>query len=137
MANPVSPDDLAERWRPLNNAEQTAAEAILDDAWAVLLFYAPTVEAQMAAGTLSSDLVRAVVCSMVLRAMRNPQGAKSGTVSIDDYTRSWTLDPSTATGALYLSDDELRWLGASRRRSGSFTMGSYTLPVRAASWDSL
>lgn len=128
MSNPVGPDDLAARWRPLSANELVNAQAALDDAWAVLMFYAPATETNLASGALSYDIVRAVVCSMVLRAMRNPDGAKSGTVSIDDFTRSWTLDSSVSSGALYVSNDELRWLGASRRRSGSFTLGSYTPP---------
>jgi hypothetical protein len=88
--------------------------------------YAGDLSAQITAGSLSDDIVRMVECQMVLRALRNPDGAKSGTVTIDDFTRSWTLDSANSSGTLYVSDDELRLLGATTKRSGSFTMGSYT-----------
>lgn len=133
MANPVTTSDLEARWRPLSQQEEVNGQAALDDAWAVLLFYASSVEAQIAAGSLSVDLVKAIVCAMVLRAVRNPDGARTRSVSIDDYTESFTLDSAVSTGSLYLSDDELRWLGATRRRSGSFTMGSYTPAAATAS----
>ena len=35
MANPVSVDDLAARWRPLTDDEHTVASALLDDAWEI------------------------------------------------------------------------------------------------------
>jgi hypothetical protein len=133
MANPVTTGDLEARWRPLTQQEEANGQAALDDAWAVLLFYAPTVDAQIAAGTLSTDLVKAIVCAMVLRAIRNPDGARNRSVSIDDYTETITLDSAVSTGALYLSEEELNWLGGTRRRSGSFMMGSYTPASATAS----
>jgi hypothetical protein len=126
VANPVTTEDLEVRWRPLSSEEQALAQAALDDAWAVLNAYAGDLSAQITAGSLSDDIVRMVECQMVLRALRNPDGAKSGTVTIDDFTRSWTLDSANSSGTLYVSDDELRLLGATTKRSGSFTMGSYT-----------
>jgi hypothetical protein len=126
MANPVTTEDLEVRWRPLSPDEHAVAQSALDDAWAVLTVYAGDLSAQIAAGSLSVGVVRMVECQMVLRALRNPDGAKSGTVTIDDFTRSWTLDSANSAGTLYVSDDELRLLGATTKRSGSFTMGSYT-----------
>lgn len=103
MPNPVVPSDLADRWRPLSVEEEPVAQALLDDAWAVLLAQVPGIEARMTAGTLSDALVRKVESAMVLRVLRNPEGWRQW--SIDDA--SFTRDQSLSAGQLYLAPEEL------------------------------
>lgn len=100
MPNPATITDLEQRWRPLSAAEVVVAQALLDDAWAIVKREVPDVEDRLLEGTLDEQLVIRVVCSMVLRVMRNPEGKRQE--AIDDY--SYTRDESTATGDLYLSD---------------------------------
>lgn len=103
MANPVQVTDLETRYRALSSGEQAVAEALLADAWAIMVARVPELEARLTAGTLSAELVTAVECGIVLRVLRNPEGKRME--SIDDY--SYTRDDTRAGGLLYLSVDEL------------------------------
>lgn len=111
MVSPVEVSDLESRWRLLSDAETIVAQALLDDAWAVVLSRIPDVE------TRDGALVRAVLCAMVLRVMRNPDGKRQE--SIDDY--SWTIDDTRSSGALYLSEQEMELL-TPESSSGAFTI---------------
>jgi hypothetical protein len=102
VPNPITTTDLADRWRPLTADEETVAQALLDDAWAVLLAQVPGIEARLEAGTLSEALVRKVETAMVLRVLRNPEGWRQW--SIDDA--SFTRDQSLSAGLLYLAPGE-------------------------------
>ena len=110
MPNPVTTSDIAARWRTLTTEETAVAQALLDDAWAILIARDPSIDTRVSADppTLDAALVRAVVSAMVLRVLRNPDGKRQE--SIDDY--SWTRDNSVSAGALYVSDDELDLLAA-------------------------
>jgi len=109
MSNPVTTTDLAARLgRALTADETTQANALLADAWAILTARDATIDTRLTASTLDAGLVVAVVCAMVLRVLRNPDGKRQE--AIDDY--SWTRDTSIAAGSLYVSDDELALLAA-------------------------
>lgn len=133
--NPVQVGDLEARFRPLVGTEVTVAEALLDDAWAILVSSLPDIDARMTSGATNVALVRSVVSSMVLRVLRNPDGVR--TWSVDDYSQ--TRDASVAGGSLYLSADELALLNgrASSARRGAFSVAPAPVePVRspAAEW---
>lgn len=115
MANPVTVDDLADRWRPLSSQEQTNAQALLDDAWALLTTRLPSLEDNLTAETVSTANLVRVECAMVLRVMRNPDGLLQE--SIDDY--SYQRDAAVSAGALYVTTAELGDLtpGGKVRRS--------------------
>ncbi|HYH11731.1 MAG TPA: Gp19/Gp15/Gp42 family protein, partial [Thermomicrobiales bacterium] len=103
MANPVTVAELEARWRPLTPAEAEVAQALLDDAWAILTLRLPTLEQRMDAQEVSTGAVIAVVSAMVLRVMRNPDGKISE--SIDDYT--YRRADAVSDGALFVSSAEL------------------------------
>lgn len=48
MPNPVAVADLVARWRPLSTAETALGQLLLDDAWALLLYKIPDLEARLA-----------------------------------------------------------------------------------------
>ena len=124
MSNPATPSDVADRWLsaealPSNDKVQ----AKLDDAWAMLTTRDATIDIRLTAGTLDPNLVRLVLCSMVLRVLLNPEGKRQE--AIDDY--SWTRDAALSAGELYVSDAELlllapKYTGATR---GSVRLGAY------------
>ena len=114
MANPADIADLEALWRPLGPDEIAGAAAWLDAAWAVLKIESPGIEQRVDAGTIDPAVVRTVMCSMVLRVLRNPDGRRQGAESIDDYSTSWTLDDRVSSGALYVSPIELGWLAGRR-----------------------
>jgi hypothetical protein len=55
--------------------------------------------------------VKLVIVKMVRRVLKNPDGYRIKNESIDDYTESGTVDSSLSTGELYVSPEELKWLG--------------------------
>lgn len=129
MPNPVLIQDLEARFRSLDSAEQNMAQALLDDAWAVLTMTVPDLEDRMAAGTVSLDGVVFVVSAMALRVLRNPDGYKR--MSVDDTTLE--RDSSLSAGALYVSPDEVALLTgrASSSRRGAFSIAPYQEAPRA------
>lgn len=104
MTSLVIVSDLEARWRPLSAPESIVAQAYLDDAQGLILVRRPALLADIAAGTVSMASLIAVLTAMVLRVLKNPDG--KGEESIDDYR--YKRDAAIASGALYVSDDELR-----------------------------
>ena len=121
MANPASTTDLESRWRPLTGQEVTNAETFLDDAWAMLLGRRPTLEADIAAGTVTTANVVRVIAAMVLRVMKNPEGYDTET--IDDYT--YRRNAIISTGALHVTSDELADITPGRKRRSSVRLVIY------------
>jgi hypothetical protein len=116
MTNPASTNDIVERWRPLTSQEETVALRLLDDAWDLLLGRRKTLEADVLAGTVTYSTVIRVLCAMVMRVMRNPEGWSEE--AIDDWRgkRAEVL----ASGELNVTPTELADLtpaGVARRHS--------------------
>lgn len=129
MPNPVFPSDIEARFRSLDDAETAVAEALLSDAWAILLMTIPDLEARMDGGTTSPEAVTFVVSAMTLRVLRNPNGVRSW--SVDDYSE--TRDNSLSAGSLYISPEEIRLLTgrASTARRGAFSTAPAQYPTAA------
>jgi hypothetical protein len=115
VANPVIVADLEARFRSLTEDEHDVAQALLDDAWAILLVNKPNLETQIADGDVSREIVTFVVSAMALRVLRNPEGIRQW--SIDDA--SFTRDNALSAGGLYLSPDELRLLSPAASGTGA------------------
>lgn len=132
MTSPVSVADLENRFRPLSDDEETVAAWLLIDAWAVASAQVRALPAAVTAGTVNTDLVTAVLCAMVIRVLRNPDGVRQW--SVDDYSEM--RDSTVSAGALYLSEDELSLLGtaigAKPRRA--FSVGRDTRDCRRGQW---
>lgn len=113
-------DDLEARFRPLVGDERTVAVSLIDDAWAIAQAQLPLLAAEVASGRYPVGVVRAVLCAMVIRVLRNPDGVR--TWAVDDYSQ--TRDQSVSAGALYLSTDEMTLMSASlgNRRPGAFSI---------------
>lgn len=109
MAVAVLADDVAAGWRPLTAAESSVAEALVGEATVLLTALVPGLDSK------NEDLVKLVIVKMVRRVLKNPDGWRIKNESIDDYTEGGTVDSSLSTGELYVSSDELSWLGV---RSG-------------------
>lgn len=103
MANPASIADIEARWRPLSTQEATNAAAFLDDAWAYLTSRRTTLEADLTAGTVATANAIRVVCAMVLRVLKNPDGWAEE--SVDDWRgkRAEVL----ANGELFATPSEI------------------------------
>lgn len=108
-------DDVEILLRPTLGRALTVDEAgkvmlLLQHAAGKLRQQVPQLDQRLAAGTLDPTAVAAVSTAMVHRVMLNPDGRRTASESIDDFSRSWTVDAALSTGALYVSDDELAGL---------------------------
>lgn len=111
MINPAIISDVVNRWRPLSGNDLITATTWLADAWNNLQFDSPGLVARIDAGTTSVEVVIAVLAEAVARKGRNADGKRQESVTIDDATRSWTLDSFVSTGELKFTAGELRRVG--------------------------
>ena len=111
--------DLEVRWRTLTTDEQARAEALLDDASAMLDAYVTvdeTDEQQM-------KLLKIVVCNMVERAMSTGGdifGVTQQSMTAGPYAQ--TFNYANPTGDLYITKSEKRLLGISGTGKGRTIM---------------
>lgn len=106
MAAIVLSSDVAAGWRPLTPVEDPVATRLISEAFVILRQLVPDLDAK------SDDLVKLVISKMVRRVLKNPDGYRVRSESVDDYSDGGTVDSALSTGELYVSQDELRWLGA-------------------------
>lgn len=123
MADLASVEDLETVWRPLSDDEAAAAGQWLSWASALVRAEVPSVDARIASGVLSADLVSSVVVAMVQRAMLNPDGAKSVMETVEDFSRQVTIGGDGDGTRLFLTDRELRLLSPRPRRAFSIVPG--------------
>lgn len=129
MANPVTIDDVEDRWRSLTPGEATQAQALLDFAWAVVVASVASVEDRLDDETLSRDLVVGVVVTAVLRVLKNPEGYRSETNTEGDSTWSFTREDGNASGRLFFEPGELALLEVNTEPVGAFTITPYGAPA--------
>lgn len=111
--------ELQSSYRQLTEPEQQDATVLLQWASALLRSKCPDLDRRVAAGTLDPDLPRLVVCEMVKRAVRNPEGLRTDVTG--PYSATW--DAEAASGHLEVTDADLAKLAPPvtrrRRRIGS------------------
>lgn len=106
-------DDLEARWRPLTEDEQERAETLLLDASVYIMVQLDAAGISYTNPTeLMEDALTAVTCSVVRRAMDQPQGY----TGITQYTQSAvgyseSMSYSNPNGDLYLTKAEKKALG--------------------------
>lgn len=121
MPNPATVNDVAARWRPLSDQENNNAEAFLTDAWATILARRPSIDTDITAGTISLENVVKVVCAMVLRVLKNPDGFDQE--QIDDWMgRRSAL---TASGLMTITPEELADITPNRASNRSIRLTIY------------
>lgn len=103
MANPATLGDVEARWRPLTADEQITTQTLMDDTWAMLTGRLSALEANLTAGTVSPANVVRVVCAIVVRVLRNPEGLLEE--QSDDYR--YRRDQAVSTGQLFVTDQEI------------------------------
>lgn len=92
--------------RPLTPGESAQASAWIDDLEGMILDRIPTLEALILMGRPTLATLRRVICEAVIRKLQNPEGLKSTTVAIDDYSTTKVKDSGLSDGSLRLTDDE-------------------------------
>lgn len=125
--NPFAePSDLAAIWRPLSAEEIPVAIARLDQASRKIRREIPpidgkTLDERIAAGLLTPDDVKDVAVEMVKRVMALPSYIRQQSVTVDDATKSQTVDSSVSSGVMFIAPEERASL------MGRPTMGAFTI----------
>ena len=122
--------------RDFLSAETDQCQGFLDEAEGMILERIPDLLAKIAANTITAATVARVERRAVRRVMLNPDGKK--TERVDDY--SYGRDDTTASGEVYISDEEWSWLIATVSPGDAFSIRpgnagireAYIQPVREA-----
>lgn len=72
-------------------------------------------------GVIDEELLTSVIAGVVVRKAQNPEGYRSVTTSLDDWSETQTRDRELSDGALRLTDDEWALL-IPENISGAFTI---------------
>lgn len=107
MAAPFAvPGDVADRWRPLTDQEQSTASALIDDASALIRARFPGIDAQVDSGAIDIAIVRMVVANMVKRALIAPDdGVVNESETTGPYSQSRTF--ANPMRNVFLTEGEL------------------------------
>lgn len=95
MDNPASPEGLAARGYPVTAENALVCRTRLDEAWRALQREVSSVVASVTAGLLTVDDVADVVYSAALRVLRNPDGLRRASATLDDYSETAEVADST------------------------------------------
>lgn len=106
-------EDVQSNFRALTEEEAGLARNALILASALVRSSAARVDDRIADGTLDPEVVKAIVVSAILRALRNPEGARNRSETVGPFSTSLTFGDDVANLALLPS--ELRLLTASPR----------------------
>lgn len=115
MANPVVIGDYIDRYGQPENPDEV--EAMLDDAWEVLIHALPSVEAKVESGKISHRLIVKIITGAVHRHLLNPKGFVSETTGPFSYR----LNDDASTGDIWFTDREL-WLLGKRSKVGNIQL---------------
>lgn len=112
-------DDVTTLWIDREGEVPTdAVTSLIAKAEALIRSEYPTIQNRIDDEELDAELVRWVVCEMVLRVLRNPGNRRSQQLS--DFAESFAGD---RVGGLWLTDDERRILsGAAGGTRSAFTI---------------
>ena len=79
-------------------------------------------------------LVTRVISETIISKLRNPEGLRQRTVSIDDFSETKTIDSSNSSGRLSISDED--WALLLPVTSGdAFSIRAVPTPGFADDWD--
>jgi hypothetical protein len=117
--------DVEAFFRPLTEAEAATIDRKLEYAANLLDQAVPSLPGRLAQGLVSPALVRDVVANMVVRALRNPEGAKQKSQTIGPASVSVTMDDKNGLGALMVTASDIAALSPARTHGqvGSIRLG--------------
>jgi hypothetical protein len=92
--------------RTLSAPESAQVTAWIEDLESEIGERIPNLLDLIVAGRPTDATLRRVICAAVIRKLQNPEGLRTTTVAIDDYSTTKTVDSSNSAGFLSLTDDE-------------------------------
>lgn len=100
-------EDVSSRYgRPLTAGETAQVDEWLVDLSSDVRIRIPDVGVRMSLSLDYSRLVTRVIAETIGSKLRNPEGLRQRTVSIDDYSETKTVDTSNSSGRLWISDED-------------------------------
>lgn len=99
-------DVVARYGRTLTVGESAQVGEWLEDLSSDVRFRIPDVEVRILASLDYARLVKRVVAETIISKLRNPEGLRQRTVSVDDYSETKTIDSSNSAGRLSISDED-------------------------------
>lgn len=127
----VATDDLQQRWRTLTSEEYARATVLLADAAAFIRAECPGIDARVDSGQLDEQVVRAVACAVVRRAMIGTGAAAGPGVAnfqeaVGPFSQAFTY--SNPMGDLYLTRADTRRLGYAGQKAFSVDLAPAAHP---------
>jgi hypothetical protein len=120
--------------RSLTAAESAQVSAWIEDLEAEILERIPDLADLIEGGRPTVATLKRVECAAVIRKLQNPEGLRTTTVAIDDYSTTKTVDSANSAGFLGLTDEE--WSLLLPGSSGdAFTIRPYGVPGYATDPD--
>ena len=117
--------------RTLSPSESAQVAAWIEDLEAEISERVTNLPELIAAGRPTVGTLKRVISAAVIRKLQNPEGLRTTTVAIDDYSTTKTVDSSNSAGLLGLTDEE--WSLILPGSSGeAFTIRPYGAPDRSA-----
>lgn len=92
--------------RALTVPESAQVTAWIEDLEAEILERIPNLAELIVLGRPTVATLKRVESAAVIRRLQNPEGLRSTTVAIDDYSTTKVRDTAISAGALELTDDE-------------------------------
>ena len=122
----ATPTDVIARWIGENAPTEAVATTWITDAETLIRFEYPDLQTRIDDGAVTLDRVVLVVTRMVIRALRNPDNAR--TQQTGPFGTTYAGDNP---GGLVLTDDDRRVLGAVAGTSGqAFTIDTTPAATR-------
>lgn len=117
--------DVADRWRPLSDAEQQTADVLCGDASRLLLARFPGIDGQIVSGQVDAETVTQVVAGMVKRAMVAPaDGITSQSETTGPYGHSQTY--ANPLGNVFLTQADITLILGYQPAAQSHTFANTT-----------
>jgi hypothetical protein len=126
MAQPfATATDVANRWRPLTDAEYAVAATLVSDASALIRQRFPGIDAQVTGGTVDPDILTMVVAGMVKRALIAPDdGVSQESETTGPYSHSQSF--ANPMRNVFITAAELVLIQGYKPKGGTFAYGNTT-----------
>ena len=100
-------EDVAVRYgRTLTAGESGQVQEWLEDLSSDVRLRIPDVGEQVQTDPDYARLVRRVIAETIISKLRNPEGLRQRTVSVDDYSETKTVDVANSAGKLWISEED-------------------------------
>lgn len=129
MAGLANWQDIQDRLldRTLTVPQQATVTVWIGDLESDIRRRIPDVDAQITADSNFGTVIKRVIFKAIKRVLDNPKGLRQSTVSIDDYSRTETVDKTGASGEIEFSEAD--WEALLPSTSGdAWTITPYGAP---------